>query len=595
MSQSMSHVCPQFQLPTDESMTANMSKTKCSQVQNNLDQVTVIVIGALSFLGSRIVSELIAQGLRVHALVHVEDTGIEWEAKHLIWYRRDQLQQLGVFVDTVDFSNQTQMESKVMGVLSKSVSVQIVYVPTLVTDKMYGGFDSLRMSNQVEEFVNLLELLRQVETCTRILLVSDFTSPYFRVTSHDMHMSVHSAWVDAFELMLSTYHSLYSIPITVVRTHGVYGPWSGAALQLHKHVTELNTDDSNTTTVVQSKYGLNLCWYISDITKSLIRALALNTDCAVLDLGGCKVQDFTENGRQHSTIVYSSTHETKRSWTTLGVLKVELHTKAKGIMRTLIWAKAYTSTHSSKQDKLKIVFTSYFTTMVDAQRGKYKQPNRFAYMANWYKSIKRLSLTAVIFHDGLQPDFQHKLTQYNPGVSFEYEHSLHQRSTNDARFYAYLHYLEKHPEIDQVLLTDISDVEFQMDPFVLMDTLGDWLYIGTDIDIFPSMQTMPWIHKRLKNCFGNHSVEHGILHSLMDMDTVYNAGIIGGTRATVLSVLSRIVGYLETTPTDLNCNMPAVNVAVHKHFFGNVFTGFPLNSHFLRKQVSPKGVYIIHK
>lgn len=594
MSQSMSHVCPQ--LKPVESVSVKKSATKCKQVENNLDQSTVIVIGALSFLGSRIISDLIAQGLRVHALVHVEDTSTEWETKHLIWYRRDQLQQLGVFVDTVDFSNQTQVESKVMSMLSKSAVTQIVYVPTLVTDRMYSGFDSVRMSNQVEEFVNLLELLRQVETCTRVLLVSDFTSPYLHVTSHDIHMSVQSAWVDAFELMLSTYHSLYSIPITVVRTHGVYGPWSGAALQLYTNVTESNTNDSNRAKIVQSRYGLNLCWYINDITKSLYRALALNTDCAALDLGGCKVQDSNEEkDSQYSTTLHSLTHETKRSWTTLGVLKDELHTKDKGIMKTLTWAKAYTSTHSSRQDKRKVVFTSYFTTMVDAQRSKHKQPNRFAYMANWYKSIKRLSLIAVIFHDGLQPDFQHRITQYHPGVSFEYLHSLNQRSTNDARFYAYLRYIEKHPEIDNVILTDISDVEFQMDPFELMDTLGDWLYIGTDIDIFPSMQTMPWIHKRLRNCFGNHSVENGILHSLMDMDTVYNAGIIGGTRATVMSVLSRIVGYLDTTPPDFNCNMPAVNVAVHKHFFRNVFTGFPLNSRFLRKQVSPKGVYIVHK
>lgn len=583
---SISHVCPQIQ--------SNNPISKCKQQQR---QSSVIVIGALSFLGSKLVAELRAHGLQIHSFVNIEDTSGEWDARHLIWYRKNQLQQLDVTVDIVDFSNITQMEIRMTGLLATNAVVQVVYVPTMATDKMNRGFNSMRMSNQAEEFVMLLELLNKLQTCVKVLLVSDFTSPFgHHMRSRDKHLSIHSAWVGTFESILSTYHSLYSIPITVIRTHGVYGPWSKLALEIEQEITEGETKQSNITKeTIQNKYGSDICWYIKDVTKLIHTALTSSMDCALFDLGRCRMLDSMEKLTWYTSIDYLQTHHTDYTWTKLEILERKLHTKVEGVLRMLTWATAYRTSQSFTQNDINVVFTSYFTSMVDAQRHKYKKPNQFAYLAMWIKSIKKLSLSAVIFHDGLLPDFQHRLLQYHPGLSLVYVHSLFNRSTNDARFYNYLHYLDEHSEIDKVLLTDISDVKFQMDPFELMNTLGDRLYIGTDIDIFPNMQSMPWIHQRLRNCFGNYSIEDGLIRLVMDMETVYNAGIIGGTRTTVLSALVRIISYLEITPPNLNCNMPAVNVAVHNHFFTEVFTGFPLNSRFLRNQVSAKGVYIIHK
>lgn len=63
----------------------------------------------------------------------------------------------------------------------------------------------------------------------------------------------------------------------------------------------------------------------------------------------------------------------------------------------------------------------------------------------------------------------------------------------------------------------------------------------------------------------------------------------------MMAALTRITEYLDAAPSELNCNMPAVNYAVHKYLFQQVFTGFPLTSRFLRRQASPRGVYIVHK
>ncbi len=117
-----------------------------------------------------------------------------------------------------------------------------------------------------------------------------------------------------------------------------------------------------------------------------------------------------------------------------------------------------------------------------------------------------------------------------------------------------------------------------MNPFKLMDLLGEWLYVATDKETSPTMKDMPWILNGLSNCYGHATFAQ--LEELMQMDTVYNAGVIGGTRELMLTTLARLIGYLDIAVPKMNCNMPAVNIAVHRHFFDDIFTGYPLNSRF---------------
>ena len=163
--------------------------------------------------------------------------------------------------------------------------------------------------------------------------------------------------------------------------------------------------------------------------------------------------------------------------------------------------------------------------------------DNFEYMKTWYFSLEKTRLKAVIFHDGLSHKFQDK---FKPDVLKFKLTSLRNRTTNDARFYAYLRYLHEHPNIDRVLLTDISDVEFIQNPFHLMDILGDHLYIGRDIDIFPNMQSMGWLTKRLGQCFSDNADRMKELSILKKLEFVYNAGVIGGTRTLVLQFLTHV-------------------------------------------------------
>jgi succinate dehydrogenase hydrophobic anchor subunit len=240
----------------------------------------------------------------------------------------------------------------------------------------------------------------------------------------------------------------------------------------------------------------------------------------------------------------------------------------------------------------RVIFTSYFTSSFDPQRARKRKANQFKYMKSWYDSVNSLAVRAVVFHDDLDSNFIEKLRNNN----IEFHRVLpSERSTNDARFYAWYQYLIDHPTISHVLLSDISDVRYQKDPFDLMDLLGDWLYIGQDIDLFPNMESMPWLMKRLRQCFGDKSVDSGEVSKVKKLQFVYNAGVIGGPRGLMLTFLHHVINILDFTPSHLNCNMAVVNYIAHKYFDDHIFTGFPLTSRFMAQQSNPKAVYVIHK
>ena len=572
-----------------------------SQISNR----RIVVIGALTFLGSRMIPRLLLDDTYDDVIAVARDGDIT-AGDELLWYRKDQLfQHHGISVKFVNLSNTTQLKRTISGSKDRKrikPSTLLYFVPGIEDEELKYSEQGVNvndaLSMHLKEFVMILEYLRQTSPCTEVVLVTKSHDNH--MTSHQSHMTVQQTWMRTFELMLSTYHSLYHLPITIFRVGGAHGSWSHAALKLADFANEqghtLSTDEWR-------QLLSNFCWYIEDVTRSLYRVLNMQTDCLVVDLGQCEVSGIHTVSRDSSlkeifdaSLTHVDTKDVRQSWQILDIDAMSMPPLRETVRKSLSWAKSYRSQKHQQDKENNIVFTSYFTSTEDSQRHRHKKPNRFQYMKDWTLSLKALRMKAVIFHDSLDAGFQHRVSQFYSNISFEYVDSLRNRSTNDARFYAYLRYLESHPDIDRVLMTDLSDVRFQFNPFELMSLLGDdWLYVGTDIDIFPTMRTMQWIHERLRGCYGNASVDQGDLRHLMELDTVYNAGTIGGSRVVVMAALSRIVEYLDLTPLQLNCNMPAVNYAVHKHFYDRVFTGYPLNSRFLRQQATPKGVYIIHK
>ena len=499
-------------------------------------------MGALHAVGAWLSVRLAGAAWNVLAIASDGDIS----TSQLLWYRRQQLSNAGVEVVFLNLSNSSQVKSLV----SLRPSHVAYILPVLEHDatpppSAYWG----------SYMTGLVSLLKDL-TCANFLMVS----PSLGTASHDSHMTISQAHGTAFEAVLLTYHTINnSTRYTILRTGPVYGPWTQHALTLLQSKTQRDSEP------------LETHWYISDLTDAIVSALNKGPFCDQIDICHCSDGDVLFN--------HSSRQPVERA-----------------LRRTRSWARAYQQQlQLNKHSTNDVILTSYFTSREDFQRKKSMSPNRLHYMFHWLLSVRDLGLQAVIFHDQLDPAFCQRVMEYYPGVSFRHVPSLLNRTTNDARFYLYLQYLHGTPDVGRVLLTDISDVRFQKNPFDLMQLLGDWLYIGTDIDIYPNMKSQRWISERLEGCFGSHTLHKGPLTHLMSLDTVYNAGVIGGSRHIMLALLEKIVQYLDVTPPTLNCNMPAVNYVIHRYFFQQVFTGFPLTSRFLSYQSSPKGVFIVHK
>ena len=520
----------------------------------------VLVIGALQFIGARLVSHLVSTGRDVRALASYESVLLHDE--DLVWYRDQQLRtHHGITVEIANLSSSTQVAS----ILKGHAPSEIVFVPPgLDRELVLGKGDSLEldttMSQSVEELVLVLESMRRISICTRVLLVShsksipDSITPLTGIRHRWLNYLL---WVETFELVMSTFHNLYRIPMGIFRLGGVHGPWGHEALRNHLRHTE------NRVTLLE--IAVDYCWFVDDVVSSFVHFMERpEKDCLTFDLRHCATKHSAGN-----------------------VNSGPLFNKAVVKLKTsLEWAESFINRKIPSQKN--IVFTSYFVNATN---------QHFEFMADFYLSLRRFGMNAVVFHNGLDDGFTQRMTQRYPNLIFNEVDVVDDGGSalRNIIFHTYYEHLRMHPEIDKVLLSEMTDVTFQDNPFELMSVLGDLLYVGTDVDFYRNMKTTPGMVETLEECFGNNSMRVGKLSEMLEMDTVYNAGIIGGSREVVLDLLAVMVAYLDTTPASLNCNMPTLNYAVHRHFFGKVFTGFPLTSRFLRYQTSPKGVYVVHK
>lgn len=199
-----------------------------------------------------------------------------------------------------------------------------------------------------------------------------------------------------------------------------------------------------------------------------------------------------------------------------------------------------------------VVLTSYFTFADDPQRHERVKPS-FDYLANFWNTAHHHSLEVVIVHDGLPKQFvrQHSTSK----IRFHQVRVSKNWSTNDYRFHSYLQ-LGNLKKYDYTLISDISDVFYNSDPFLYMSARPNSRF-------FPSLDSGKF-HRhawRVKDCYGNEAA------SWDQQKVMYNAGVWGGRNNEVVCIIDCIVRELERVLMkhnhSYNCNMPTFNWCVH--------------------------------
>ncbi|KYG77040.1 hypothetical protein EV198_1301 [Roseivirga ehrenbergii] len=184
-----------------------------------------------------------------------------------------------------------------------------------------------------------------------------------------------------------------------------------------------------------------------------------------------------------------------------------------------------------------LIFTTYFSSKEDPQRGGRVAKEAIDYIAPWYNSIVRLKLLGVVLHDGLSEEFINRYS--NSYISFV-ECSLGEMSLNDERFVLYTMVLRQLPRLEYVLFTDGNDVIFQHDPFSFMiDNSKYELFVGRNQGA--RIRHSKVMMRNVKNFFSLLGIPYdkGYIHS-----PSYNAGILGGRLTNVMPFLERLNSFL---------------------------------------------------
>lgn len=252
-----------------------------------------------------------------------------------------------------------------------------------------------------------------------------------------------------------------------------------------------------------------------------------------------------------------------------------------------------------------LILTTYFTSKANPQTNQIEDKNNFLYIKAWYESVNKIKINAVIFHDGLDNYFTEELE--NDNIIF-LKVPLGNMSLNDERFFVYIRFIQEFKSnLNKIILTDINDVIFLLNPF---DFISDnKLYFG--IDSAQNIIKSKYLLGKFKEFIlkTNLFVNKKFLFS-----PVLNAGVIGGKIEILLSFLNNLESVFNKIENDPgNYNMIVVNYVAYIQKISRfdypylirlyppdvinsklLFAGYPFVSKF-KKFESPAGVYIKHK
>lgn len=254
-----------------------------------------------------------------------------------------------------------------------------------------------------------------------------------------------------------------------------------------------------------------------------------------------------------------------------------------------------------------VLFSCYFIMKENPQTGEVKGIADFNYIKEWYESVKKIGVNAIIIHDGIDKDFidtyetdKIQFRRFYPG-----NHPL-----IDERWITFYMFLME-TSIEKAFFTDIGDVILTKSPFELISSKNQ-LFIGRDNA--NKIHLSGWILKEVEKLC-NETGEK--LPKSFYFQTLYNVGIVGGNRKVSLFVLSKVIEYILKSNPKTYKEMTIFNVVIHNYFFPklsyhpeekvfvnpkddlnssheHLVSGYPLNSLFKGFEYD-SDAYFIHK
>ena len=253
-----------------------------------------------------------------------------------------------------------------------------------------------------------------------------------------------------------------------------------------------------------------------------------------------------------------------------------------------------------------VVMSAYMNSKLDPQRNIKIDGSDFNYIKDWYFSVKKHKLHAIVFHDHLSDNF---IKKYSTDRILFRKVRMGKQSINDERFIIWYRYLLYNP-YKYILTTDISDVVINTDPFSYVKNNGDnkKIFIGTNTTHAgePKIRNKHWFDKREHKLTQFNSFKSKIYPIRYEFHTyqLYNPGLLSGYLIPILMILSEVNKIHLEMKKPNNFNMITFNYLIHTFLMeGNnkdnyntnyIISGEPFNSRY-KMFNNELNNYLIHK
>lgn len=247
------------------------------------------------------------------------------------------------------------------------------------------------------------------------------------------------------------------------------------------------------------------------------------------------------------------------------------------------------------KQKKNYIFASLFTGVYDVNRNEILESDHFDYIKNWYQSIIRLKLHAVIFHNTFS---KATVAQYqNEFINFKWVEFSGGLNANIFRYEVYKQYLDTNAaHIANVFATDITDVVVLNDPFTQPLFLKNptALFCGDE----PKILDNEWMYNHCTH-FRN-TVPGFTKYELENKEkSLLNCGIIGGSLPVIANMMNNLAfvhaTYSNTNTTAYTLDMGAFNFVARTQFTKTILHGPPINTLFKQYQTERTDCWFRHK
>ena len=261
-----------------------------------------------------------------------------------------------------------------------------------------------------------------------------------------------------------------------------------------------------------------------------------------------------------------------------------------------------------EDDKLEnVLFSCYFIKKENPQTGEVQGKANFEYIKEWYESVKKLNINAIIIHDGIDEQFinEYETEKIKFRIFYAGNHPI-----IDERWIIFYMFMMK-TKIKKAFFTDIGDVIVTRSPFELISEKNQ-LFIGRDNA--NKIRLSGWILNEVKKFLKETQTK---LPSSFYFQSLYNVGIVGGNRNVILFLLGNVIEHILLSDESTYKEMTIFNIVIHKYFFpklsysesdqimvnsnndadathNHLISGFPLNSLFKKYEYN-SDAFFIHK